>query len=565
MENHRESRKRLRPWLERMINMAECPGLVWENKEERTFRIPWRHFNNKEWVEEDSKIFREWAKYTGKYQDGDKLEYPVWKTRLRCALKKIPEIKEVPEQHRIEDVNPYRVYKFVDVPVMKRVCELDTDSCNSQASCNSHQGSSPYRKDYLEEPSNSPPNFLKYVGGDQHSNVPTVVYDDENCAANYSQFNVRKENPTSFLSMLNDCSKPFLDMRDQNDISEYSGYKSQYMEECIPQYSVNDAHGMPLRSTTVLSEVTAYNTDTENTQSENGEINASLPADLMSVDSTDLCVLANMELPASISSLNTQSLNLSMEGGQTQSLSNATASLGNGIRLGSLQDSCNSIEVTVIYGSPSHQVLAKTIQGNGCRLYYSNTSHLNLNDKKIEETLFGPKDVNQIALPSLVQCPFDVSDDQRRLIHDLLDNMERGIVLTLKDGDIFVQRLCRTRVYLTNGTTESILLERKNRVPTLAFDFAKFRHSFQTCSEGPDGSKKELPKPFFILTLGQEIKKSHYNPMNNILIHIVVKHQTAAKLMSQSSSMSSTSGQFYSSYDSYDKILDEVKKISLKS
>ena len=97
MENHRESRKRLRPWLERMINSGDCPGLVWENVEERTFRIPWRHFNNKEWVEADSKIFREWAKYTGKYQDGDKVEYPVWKTRLRCALKKIPEIKEIPE------------------------------------------------------------------------------------------------------------------------------------------------------------------------------------------------------------------------------------------------------------------------------------------------------------------------------------------------------------------------------------------------------------------------------------------------------------------------------------
>lgn len=37
-------RQRLRPWLINQINSGEIPGLVWLDKENMVFKIPWKHF-----------------------------------------------------------------------------------------------------------------------------------------------------------------------------------------------------------------------------------------------------------------------------------------------------------------------------------------------------------------------------------------------------------------------------------------------------------------------------------------------------------------------------------------
>ncbi|KAI8750663.1 interferon regulatory factor 8 [Biomphalaria glabrata] len=512
MENHRESRKRLRPWLERMINSGECPGLVWENRDDRTFRIPWRHFNNKEWVEEDSKIFREWAKYTGKYQDGDKVEYPVWKTRLRCALKKIPEIKEIPDMHRIEDANPYRVYKFVDVPLMKRPCEFDTDSCHSQSSNMSHHIID-------DQPSPSPPNFLdsSYIAAEKPANVPTVVFDED-----VYRLQTKKESPD------------FLYYEDNKD-HIVSTVMQNFCEKSYQPVSHLNFEVPPILEENVL---------------QSSEPMTSLPSDLKSVNTDDLCLLANMELPNSMTSI-TNTSNLSME----------VPNVGTGAIV-SAPPSSTCMHVLVYYGTPSVQVTAHTIPGVGCRFFSPNFGPVSVNDSRIEETLFGPKNVFQIALPSPEQYLNDNNcyQEQKPLISDLLEKMERGVVLTNIDSDIYVQRLCRTRIFLTDGASDSMQLDRKGNTVTKAFDFKKFLREYE---EYRHGLKKDLPKPFFMLTLGQEIKKSHYNPMGNILIHVVVKHDLATKIIAQDpNANNSSSGVFYS-YDSYDKFLEEVKKVQI--
>ena len=37
-------RQRLRPWLINQINSGEIPGLIWIDKENMIFKIPWKHF-----------------------------------------------------------------------------------------------------------------------------------------------------------------------------------------------------------------------------------------------------------------------------------------------------------------------------------------------------------------------------------------------------------------------------------------------------------------------------------------------------------------------------------------
>ncbi|XP_035663083.1 uncharacterized protein LOC118406837 [Branchiostoma floridae] len=111
------SRERLRPWLITMIDSGAIPGLDWLNEEKTKFKIPWKHAGKHEYNQDrDSLLFKEWAKYTGKYrEDVDKPEPAVWKTRLRCALNKHPKIHEVKHESQPEDFhNPYKVYVFQD-------------------------------------------------------------------------------------------------------------------------------------------------------------------------------------------------------------------------------------------------------------------------------------------------------------------------------------------------------------------------------------------------------------------------------------------------------------------
>lgn len=110
-----EYRDRLRTWLVKMIDSDTIPGLCWENEEKTIFRMPWKHAGRQDYnLEEDSKIFMAWAKHSGRYREGiDRPEPIVWKTRLRCALNKMQDIKEIPSRSRLDISEPYRVYQLL--------------------------------------------------------------------------------------------------------------------------------------------------------------------------------------------------------------------------------------------------------------------------------------------------------------------------------------------------------------------------------------------------------------------------------------------------------------------
>ncbi|XP_076470212.1 interferon regulatory factor 9-like [Babylonia areolata] len=109
------ARQRLKPWLEAQINSGRFPGLAWVDRNKGIFRITWKHGGRADWSEQDALIFREWAIHTGRYREGtDNPDWPSWKTRLRCALNKLPDIQELKDRSCYDEPNPYRVYKFVD-------------------------------------------------------------------------------------------------------------------------------------------------------------------------------------------------------------------------------------------------------------------------------------------------------------------------------------------------------------------------------------------------------------------------------------------------------------------
>lgn len=103
-------RVRLRPWLESRLNEGWIEGLCWLDQEKGIFRIPWKHHSKHTWTEQDAAIFKDWAVVTGRYREGiDDPDWPMWKTRLRCALNKAPDIQEVKQRHNLHCDEPFKV------------------------------------------------------------------------------------------------------------------------------------------------------------------------------------------------------------------------------------------------------------------------------------------------------------------------------------------------------------------------------------------------------------------------------------------------------------------------
>ncbi|XP_076111139.1 interferon regulatory factor 8-like isoform X2 [Mytilus galloprovincialis] len=108
------TRQRMRPWLEAKIEAGQIRGLEWIDRNQKIFKVPWKHGGKHDWNEQDSQIFKEWALHTGRFREGvDQSDWPTWKTRFRCALNKLPDIHEMKTYGRLDGPEPYRSYRFL--------------------------------------------------------------------------------------------------------------------------------------------------------------------------------------------------------------------------------------------------------------------------------------------------------------------------------------------------------------------------------------------------------------------------------------------------------------------
>ena len=116
MKVRHTSRKRFTKWLREIVDEQEVYGVYWLNKEKTTFRVPWTRVDSPEFdLARDALLFQKWAEFTGRYRIGERTDPSVWKTRFRCAIRKMSEIEEVKMQNSLDDTNgqqPFRVFRF---------------------------------------------------------------------------------------------------------------------------------------------------------------------------------------------------------------------------------------------------------------------------------------------------------------------------------------------------------------------------------------------------------------------------------------------------------------------
>ncbi|XP_051865764.1 interferon regulatory factor 8-like isoform X2 [Pristis pectinata] len=115
MSGRPRSTRKLKQWMIEQVDGGQCPGLVWEDRKLGMFRIPWKHAGKQDYRhDEDAAIFKAWAKFKGKYKEGDKVDPASWKTRMRCALNKSSEFEEVPQRSQLDISEPYKVYRIIE-------------------------------------------------------------------------------------------------------------------------------------------------------------------------------------------------------------------------------------------------------------------------------------------------------------------------------------------------------------------------------------------------------------------------------------------------------------------
>ncbi|XP_018596873.1 interferon regulatory factor 9 isoform X2 [Scleropages formosus] len=110
------STRKLRAWMVEQVNSGQYPGLMWDDAAKTMFRIPWKHAGKQDFrSDEDAAIFKAWAEFKGKLSETGRSDPASWKTRLRCALNKSPEFREVTERSQLDISEPYKVYRLVPI------------------------------------------------------------------------------------------------------------------------------------------------------------------------------------------------------------------------------------------------------------------------------------------------------------------------------------------------------------------------------------------------------------------------------------------------------------------
>lgn len=96
------------PWLIEQVKSGQYEGLHMMTND--TFRIPWKHNGRKNLEEEDVKIFKEWAKVSGKIRDNPN-DKAKWKTNFRCALAGQKMFEKIGDKSKDQD-DPHKIYRI---------------------------------------------------------------------------------------------------------------------------------------------------------------------------------------------------------------------------------------------------------------------------------------------------------------------------------------------------------------------------------------------------------------------------------------------------------------------
>lgn len=106
-------RQPMKEWLYEHLENREIPGLEWVNRDELVFQVKWCHGSRHGWSVKDSVLFEEWAKHSGRWNNGDPKR---WKANFRCALNSLRYVEEVKGLSVKKGQHAFRVFRMLETP-----------------------------------------------------------------------------------------------------------------------------------------------------------------------------------------------------------------------------------------------------------------------------------------------------------------------------------------------------------------------------------------------------------------------------------------------------------------
>ncbi|KAK7491397.1 hypothetical protein BaRGS_00017375 [Batillaria attramentaria] len=464
-------RQRLKPWLEAKINSGRFPGLTWVNKEQGIFRITWKHGGRADWSEQDALIFKEWAIHTGRYREGtDAPDWPSWKTRLRCALNKLPDIQELRELSCYDEPNPYRVYKFVDrkgsgsssPPHRDQTLSAEDGTCHSGHPAFQQQGSRP---SVIQTPANIP-NIITEVDSEQARSLKT-------------------------------------------ELGQGGSYTS---EEAKMSSLGSDLENISLRDLVPLDS----NTPSLTNISVDSNINSTEPMDTESVGPKHDPGAAYHPGAGWMSQPKPE---------MWLSHTVKTEPTEKDNRLSQTPPAEHELIITLKF---RNQTAGQYTVNNprGCRVFYGPLQPLEI--RQNTEQLWGDPSADQLEIP-YTQGQFDLRQDA--LTMKLLNALDRGFNIYVEGGSIYLLRRCKTMIFAAPPNMDEKMTVKVERTqePVKIFDFySHFLPGLQRFKRG-DGPR---PSAQVVVALGQNFR-ADIEPYSNLLISLTICHAQASAYLSQ--------------------------------
>ncbi|XP_078365251.1 uncharacterized protein LOC144649601 isoform X2 [Oculina patagonica] len=537
-------RQRLRPWLEDKINSGKVPGLGWRNKELKEFRVSWKHAGKPDFVvEKDAMLFKLWAEHTGKYRPGESADPSTWKTRFRCALHKMPDVEEVRVPHSLDEKEPYRVFRFKEKESSPKRNSSSPKSDETQngkrtmyrPKADSVIRAAPSAKDNIFF-NNYPILSGSQSYGGRQQDSPQHDSSDSSIEDDLDLDNITPTIPPypshAFEPMLTDEQACGNSANSFFPNANGHGFlNGDFMSNAFIRQLPSTFESLGLSNGEILEAIFAAN----NGQLANGSAFGENGQTLFQRHLMTAHYLKNMKhwlqggvSPDESSDVSSVSTHLNMDNGLIEPagmemddavgrmvtiphLNENAASLFS--RTGKWPgENCDSTAmiIRVFYGN--REVFSTdtrlTESERLVRIFHG--SHMG-DSRQFELSLlsqiYGPPTARQIELPLANNCSKETLK--------VMDFLKRGILLEINEAhDIFVTRLCLTRVFYSNGRKAAKKLEREER--TKVFDYQ--RKFLPTLRESRNGNR-EYPAYEVTLYLG----RGDASLVSIVITHVMAK------------------------------------------